>query len=41
MSSTPRFFVISESEGLEIALLMILTCSPSPTVTMTAECLVL
>lgn len=26
MSSSPSFFIISESEGLEIALLMILTC---------------
>lgn len=33
MSSSHRFFIISESERLEIALLMILTCLPSPTMT--------
>lgn len=41
MSSSPSFFIISESEGLEIALLMILTCLASPALTMTAQYLVL
>lgn len=31
MSSSPSFFIISESGGMEIALLMVLTCLPSPT----------